>query len=427
MKKTLLLTFLGCSFFNFAQQEVPFLHCGATHAIEHQENLTPGYKQMIDDEFNMIQSIGPRKNNETYVVPVVFHVVYDTPQKNLADSVILRQLEILNNDFQRLNPDTVNMRSDFDIVKGNPNIQFQLANFDPNGNQTTGITRTETTTTSFGGLGIVTGDMSEFEAVKKSNEGGVDPWDQNRYLNIWICDMSIFNQVILLGYATPPNGLTNWPPGATAGLEDGVVMQFQAISDNNPNTIPGFNFEGRTLTHEVGHYLGLRHIWGDGNCSEEDGIDDTPNAVSESDFDCNPSKNTCVDNIYGIDLPDMIENYMDYSAESCQNTFTKGQVDHMRAVLENQRFGLIETANLITEELDVRLFPNPTDGIVNVEVSEPNIEKYFLYNIEGRLVKSGAVAGYKFQVDLKDCEKGAYFMHLQNNQGKTSVQKLIKQ
>ena len=115
--------------------------------------------------------------------------------------------------------------------------------------------------------------MTDLEKVKSTADGGIDPWDQSRYLNIWVCDMSIFGVTALLGYATPPAGLPNWPPGSSGTLGDGVVIQYQAFGSNNPNQIgQGIVVKGRTPSHEVGHYLGLRHIWGDGDCTAEDGI-----------------------------------------------------------------------------------------------------------------------------------------------------------
>src|SRR5690606_22725573 len=163
----------------------------------------------------------------------------------------------------------------------------------------------------------------------------------------------------------------HWPAGTIDGLSDGVVIQFQCFGSNNPNPLPNpdgsgdiLEVLGRTVTHEVGHYLGLRHIWGDGDCTAQDGVDDTPNATGQSDFDCDASKNTCVDNIFGVDLPDMIENYMDYSAEDCQNSFTQGQVDIMHGVLDNERYDLVHgnPASVSTlDEISLSIFPNPAN------------------------------------------------------------------
>ena len=185
---------------------------------------------------------------------------------------MINQLNILNADFGRLNADTTNMRDTFQTVVGDSFIRFELADIDPDGNPTTGITHTYTDETSFlsfgGGGGIA-------EGVKSNAEGGIDPWDQDHYLNIWICDMSFAGTPFVLGYATPPDGLPHWPVGSTDGMSDGVVLQYEFVGSNNPNPVDlgGGPLEilGRTATHEVGHYLGLRHIWGDGDCTAKMG------------------------------------------------------------------------------------------------------------------------------------------------------------
>ena len=126
------------------------------------------------------------------------------------------------------------MRADFQPHAGDPMIQFRLADFDPQGNPTTGITRTSTTTNTF--FNIQSGGLAE--DVKSTANGGIDPWDQSKYLNIWVCNMEIpiFGSSIL-GYATPPDGLPHWPSGSTNGMSDGVVVQYQVFGRNNPNTI----------------------------------------------------------------------------------------------------------------------------------------------------------------------------------------------
>jgi len=304
MKYVLLPILALLSISTYAQHE----RCGTPQAIQYQDQLTPGYAQMVRETFDAAKA-NQNKSNSIYTIPVVVHVVHNTAAQNLPDSVILNQIEILNQDYNRDNPDTVNLRSEFFPIAGNPQIKFQLAQIDENGIPTTGITRTSTSTTSFGSLAVLGGSFADLEMVKSTAGGGHDPWDQSRYMNIWICNMAIdfFGQQIpaILGYATPPPGLPNWPGGSTNGLSDGVVLQFQAVGSNNPNSLDTgggvIDVEGRTATHEVGHYLGLRHIWGDGDCTEEDGVDDTPNADAESQQDCNPSKNTCTDNILGQD------------------------------------------------------------------------------------------------------------------------------
>lgn len=409
--------------------------CLSHKYIDYLDSQEPGFADLVDESFEYAKNAVQTKSDEQYVIPTVVHVVYDVEEKNLPDSTIRRQIELLNNDFQRKNADTVNMRSDFDIVAGNPNIRFKLAEIDPDGNPTNGIVRKETNITSFGGIGVVGGDFSELERVKYDEEGGSDAWNTNKYMNIWVCDMSIFGFTAILGYASPPAGLPNWPPGSIPDIVDGVVVQFEAIGDNNPNELTnpaGGSGQalGRTLTHEVGHYLGLRHIWGDGDCTMDDGIDDTPNADAESEFDCDDTKNTCEDSIQGIDLPDMIENYMDYSAEDCQNTFTQGQVDLMRGVLQNQRYDLVHNnpASVDDYQINVDLYPNPVTDLLTVKFETASVDFISVYSVQGRKVFDKTINSSNGQenIDFSAIEKGVYIVHLSNNGTPVSQKRVIK-
>jgi len=417
MKKLIFFTSLAFTSLSFSQ-EVEIHKCLSHEAIKYQDDITPGYADLVNEQFEITKNTPLKKTDEVYTIPVVFHVVYNTEEQNIADSVILNQLEVLNQDYSRQNADTINMRTDFDDVKGYPNIAFRLATIDPDGNPTTGITRTETNKESFADFTIING-FDVLEQVKQTDAGGIDPWNQERYLNIWICNMSIAGQTFLLGYATPPIGLDNWPVGQTDGLNDGVVVQYQTVGSNNPNPLDmgqgPLDVKGRTLTHEVGHYLGLRHIWGDGDCLEQDGIDDTPNANDQSDFDCNETKNTCEDDIFGVDLPDMIENYMDYSAESCQNSFTQGQVVHMRTVLENERDGLINdnpASVYENNQVAVNVYPNPLNEVLNISVAQGEIGTYELLTLNGAKVLEGSIEQQHTILHLSSLDKGIYMLKL---------------
>lgn len=417
MKFCLLLLSLTSALCTYAQ-DIQFHRCATTHGINYQENLTPGYAESVNQAFEAAKALNMNpegKSGSIYTIPVVFHIVYNIAEENVPDSVILDQLRILNEDYGRMNSDTVNMRSDFEIVKGDPKIEFKLAQIDPVGNPTSGITRTSTSLESFGSLLFLQGDMSDLERVKSTADGGIDPWDQSRYLNIWVCDMSIFGFTALLGYATPPAGLPNWPPGSTAGMSDGVVLQYQTVGSNNPADLGGgFEVLGRTATHEIGHYLGLRHIWGDGDCTAQDGIDDTPNADAQSDTDCDPTKNTCTDNIQGFDLPDMIENFMDYSSEDCQNTFTAQQVSLMHGVLELQRYDLVHNNPASIEELSISLsvYPNPAQHSIQIQ----NHEQFETFTVRDLNGKDVIHQDSSQLVDISDLNSGMYFL-----EGKTSL------
>lgn len=427
MKNKLLLLFFtfSCSATLFAQTN--FERCATQQLIQHRENLYPGYAENVQRAFDNAKMNISGARNTVYEIPVVVHVVYNNADQNLADSIIMEQIASLNEDYRRLNADTINMRADFQPHVGDPMIQFRLADFDPQGNPTTGITRTQTSTTSFGSINFLFGDMSDLEAIKSTADGGIDPWDQDRYLNIWVGNMEISGTPALLGYATPPAGLSNWPAGSTNGMDDGVVIQYQAFGRNNPNVIDmgngAIDIRGRTVSHEVGHYLGLRHIWADGDCTADDGVADTPNADAESNFDCDDTKNTCTDNIGGVDLPDMIENYMDYSAETCQNSFTQGQIDIMRSVLENERDGLLNNGALgiaakTIEKPNINIYPNPATSSFSIDFGQ-KFENYkiIVVDLTGKSIYQSTAISSITSIDASNWQSGTYIINIVDNHG----------
>lgn len=434
------LTFIGLT--TASAQQVDFVKCATTHAVDYQDELTPGYKELVNTAFDYAKQWSSENGRPKtdYTIPVVVHVVYNTPEQNLHDSVVFNQISNLNKDFNRLSDDAGNLRPIFDPIVGASGIHFELATVDPDGNPTTGIVRRQTDLATFGSIFALL-NLAELERVKSFADGGSDPWNQDEYLNIWVCDMSfeLLGQTTtaLLGYATPPDGLDNWPAGATDGLSDGVVIQYQCFGSNNPNELPSpdgsggvMEVLGRTVTHEVGHYLGLRHIWGDGDCSEEDGIDDTPNAAAQSQFDCDPTKNTCVDNIpeVGGDAPDMIENFMDYSAESCQNAFTLGQIALMVGVLENFRPNLGDGNPLALQENEIvfDVYPNPFTDEFNLKIEQGSVDEFFLYTLEGKLVLNGSVEANQKIIATSDLNSGLYLLQVSNLGQIKSTTKLIK-
>lgn len=333
-----------------AQQQQPAtLHyhgaepCLYNHAIEQTAQTHPYYRQAVEEAFRTAQRAGEaeRGSRNTLVIPVVVHVVWRQTAENLPLATIQEQIDILNEDYQRLNPDTSRLRSVFQPIAANPQIQFRL--------DSVIYRQTDSVFTSSG----LFPDLNVTNKVKRDCNGGDDAWDVTRYLNIWVCNLGSSG---VLGFAYPPADLSNWPAGSAApslGLE-GVVLDYRIVGRSGSISLNGTTIttQGRSATHEVGHYLGLRHIWGDGplavfginDCSGNDGVNDTPTAGRGSNFQCDTMQNTCGAGTLG-DLPDMIENYMDYSTESCMNSFTQGQVDIMRGVLSSTGYRYPLTLN----------------------------------------------------------------------------------
>lgn len=392
----------------FSQQSE---RCGHTRYMAEMEQKHPGYgeyRKQLDEEIARIAREGvQREDGELYRIPVVFHVVYRNDEQNVTDEKLFEQIDILNRDYGRLNEDTVNTRQEFLPVAASTGIEFYLAQWDPEGNPTNGITRTETSTNSF---------WLSMTNMKSTADGGKDAWDVNQYLNIWVCNMAIpiLNTPFILGFATPPNGAPNWPDGSGAEQPqyDGVVLHYEVVgSIDNPDQTFASISKGRTATHEVGHYLGLRHIWGDGDCTEDDGLDDTPEAAEAQQQTCDYTTNTCTDATN--DLPDQIENYMDYTDENCMNMFTLQQATAMRYVVENFRGGLLLSNSDSRNHLSrLHAYPNPVEDMLHIRYEMNLQQKLSVYSTDGKKVIDVFLGSNT--IDTSKFQPGMYYIRSQS-------------
>ena len=321
MIKKFLLGFGVALFLNMAAQtQHPHRSCGTMDVLNEQLQNDPSLKQRMDQAESAVAAyVAEHQNskaNAITTIPVVFHVLYNTTAQNISDARILAQLDVLNKDYARLNADAGSTPSAFTGVASATNVQFCLAQRDPSGNATTGIVRKSTTKTSFSSTG---------NPAKFSSQGGNDAWPAGSYLNIWVCNLSGG----LLGYAQFPGG---------AASTDGVVCLTGSIGGPSaPGTSTPYHL-GRTLTHEVGHYLGLYHIWGDDGtaCTGSDLVSDTPNQGDEN-YGCPVFPTvSCSNGPNG----DMFMNYMDYTDDACMNMLTAGQSVRIDATMNGSRVAL---------------------------------------------------------------------------------------
>lgn len=328
MKHTILLYIVGLVLMVqpiFAQHlHDDHTRCGSMQHLEWQKQQDPALESRMEQIEKSMQEW--MKNNQHLMnakdllvtIPVVVHVVYQNSTQNIPDAQILSQIDVLNQDFRRLNADTTNTPSVFSSVAGDLEIEFCMATTDPDGNPTDGIIRTQTTVSSF----------STNNAVKFTSQGGHDAWPSFDYLNMWVCNMGGG----ILGYA-------QFPGGSTA--TDGVVICYKNFGYNSPGGYP-YNL-GRTATHEVGHWLNLYHIWGDdgGACNGSDLVADTPNQGSEY-YSCPSFPQT------SCGSQDMFMNYMDYTDDDCMNIFTNGQKTRTHAAINVYRSSLLTSLGCST-------------------------------------------------------------------------------
>jgi hypothetical protein len=292
----------------------PRRKCGAMQVHERLAETYASFRANQDQiqrftERSVLTGEALRVMRRRITIPVVVHVVYRTERQNISKAQINSQIAVLNRDFRARNPDKSKVPDIWKGLVANANITFALATKDPKGRSTTGVTRTKTNQRSF----------AADDSVKRVRAGGVAAWPTNRYLNVWVCNLG----EQLLGYAQFPGG-----PART----DGAAILHSAFGTKGTAASP-FNL-GRTTTHEIGHWLNLRHIWGDTiDCSGTDFVADTPTAQmpnygkpSFPHLSCNNGPNG-----------DMFMNYMDYVDDGAMLMFTVGQATRMNACLAGPR------------------------------------------------------------------------------------------
>ncbi|GHM98671.1 hypothetical protein WSM22_01610 [Cytophagales bacterium WSM2-2] len=279
-----------------------------------------------------------RIESASYTIPIVVHVINNGEAvgsgTNISDAQILSQIQVLNDDFQRMNADAASTLNEFKPVAGSFPITFVMAKQDPNGQATTGIVR-------------VNGNRNSWSLSDNYTLKALSYWPAEDYLNIWIANMSGG----VLGFTQTPvsSTLQGLDESSSDRITDGIIIHYrtygtnQAAGGSSFNLMPKYNI-GRTTTHEVGHFFGLRHVWGDVfNCFGTDYVSDTP--TQDTNF---------IDSCPGTSVTDcsasaMFGNYMNYTDDACMNLFSKGQVDRMDIVINNspRRLSLLTSHGLL--------------------------------------------------------------------------------
>lgn len=341
MKKTNILLMLGLvalpSFFALAQKpNTRPQPCGTNEVMEQEFQKHPELRQQFQDQQNAVFEVAKNTTSqraEKKIIPVVFHVVHDCGIENISKAQIEDQIAILNADFSRNSPRFAQTPACHQAVAADCEIEFRLATKDEQGNCTDGVVRVVSNRT--------------YEANNSNGIKEVSRWNMYKYLNIWVVNSIGTVDASggeILGYAQFPLG----------GLPstDGIVVRHDCVgSIGTALTGPFAPRVGSTLTHEIGHWLGLRHIWGDAPCAS-DGIDDTPSAyqpnygICWSDFPYSgaPSGEECTED---LECGEMFMNYMDYSDDQCMSMFTQGQKAVMQATLTSARSNISSPENLL--------------------------------------------------------------------------------
>ena len=284
------------------------------------ENSSFHQPENIDRLLQLRDQYKSEESEDTYL-PVVVHILYNDDESNISDEQIQSQIDRLNIDFAGLSEELSSIPDTFkNIVAYGTGFQFCLATIDENGQNFNGITRTFTNKSVF---------TDTSNDAKKTSSGGKNPFNRCDYINVWVVpDLQKPSGDPVLGYAQLPNG---------NAASDGIVVRHKNFGDDTGTSVKGagsaYNpyYKGRTLVHEMGHYFGLKHIWGDANgCNVTDNVLDTPNQQTSSEGCPVYPQTTC-------GTIDMTMNFMDYSDDECMYAFTNGQVEMMEATMMGPR------------------------------------------------------------------------------------------
>lgn len=400
-------------FFSMAQDQ----HCGSKqpdfsgnnmdattlHKIQELEAHT---QQWILENQNKVQT------REIITIPVVVHIVWNTPADNFTDLEIEAQIDGLTADFRKRNDNASIIPDVFAPLAADVEIEFCLATV-YKGARTNGIVRKETPFTGIGARRFSGNQRS----ICYDDEGGSDAWDPKEYINIWV------------GQLNGPLGEAIFPGMAVSELEDGIFIDPEAFGFFC-STKNGY-FHGRTLTHEMGHFFNLYHIWGENGCDTGDLVADTPMQDTNYKGQCpNHPQVSC-------GSEDMFMNYMDYSDDNCLAMFTNGQKMRMLAALDtfprsslknSDGCSLGNTKDITLTPDDILLFPNPASDCVHIDLDLDNDLpiRMAIFDTAGREIYANQIFVKDLRTfDLSNISNGIYFIYFESNDQVASKKLII--
>ena len=361
-------------------------------------SLLIGQKCLFSQPANSIAMPLPfiENEHETLHITVVIHLITEEGYTPISNQQVFDQLEALNRDFNKKNLEWKRLSLNDQATTGNAKIQFHLASKTPSGQPTNGITHTVTDVKA---IGIK-------EALFFSDLGGKDPWPNNQFLNIWVCKMPDG----LLGFASSPDKIGQ--------REDGIVLNQSVFGITNAQSPYHL---GRTLVHEVGHYLGLQHPWGSlgSSCEEDDGLEDTP-LQKGPHYGCPLNESMLCD-------PSEVFywNFMDFTADCCMASFTKDQVRLMRSVVKTQRASLIQAfpkmPPAVQEDIAISTYPNPAKNVFILKWNSFAVTHIIAYNMLGEQLILLPIPKGRTQIELcaSTFPKGMILFYLYGTQNQT--------
>lgn len=343
-------------------------------------------------------------------IPVVVHILYNDNNDNISTEQVLSQITALNKDFAALNDDINKVPAAFKLFIADTRIRFELARVDPEGRATNGIVRKKTYQSAW----------KQDDRMKFADNGGSDAWDSRYYLNIWVCRLGSG----MLGYASFPGA---------AAEKDGVVIRSDIFGTINiEHTV--YN-KGRTATHEIGHWLNLKHLWGDKYCGDDE-VEDTPPQI---DYNSGCSSfpvikpGSCNNSPHG----DMFMNFMDFSDDACALMFTHGQTKrmrqlfspsgHRRSILQSPALGVPWnlTEPVAAEAFRWQVYPNPAGNDVFLRDENGGLllaDEYVLFDINGRKLMQGRSAN---TIHTGKLPSGIYLLQVHTARG-SATRKFVK-